>query len=231
MNQFAFRILRQFILPVCLAISLPGYASPRDQVFAPAQDKAQDKAAERTNTLTDQERAEAVKYFEETRQNFLDAIKGLSDVQWKYKAGQDRWSIAEVAEHIAISEETLFGMVTGQLMRTPAAPEKKEAAKGKEAIIRASIMNRSVKAQAPEMLKLANRWATQEDLVKAFNASRDKTISYIKESQDDLRSHFYAHPVFKDLDAYQWLIFISGHSARHTAQINEVKEDPGYPKK
>jgi len=219
MNHSVFRILRQFILPACFAISLP--------VFAVAQEKA----AEKKSALTDQERAEAVKYFEETRQSFLDAIKGLSDAQWRYKAGPDRWSIAEVAEHIAVSEETLFNLVTKQLMQAPAAPEKKEAAKGKEALIRTSITNRSVKAQAPEMLKPTNRWATQEELVKVFNASRDKTVAYIKETQDDLRSHFYAHPVFKDLDAYQWLIFISGHSARHTGQINEVKEDPGYPKK
>lgn len=219
MNHNVFRILRQFILPACFAISLPVFAT------------AQDKSAEKKSALTDQERAEAVKYFEETRQSFLDAIKGLSEAQWKYKAGPDRWSIAEVAEHIAVSEETLFNLVTGRLMQTPAAPEKKEAAKGKESLIRASITNRSVKAQAPEMLKPTNRWATQEELVKAFNASRGKTISYIKETQDDLRSHFYAHPVFKDIDAYQWLIFISGHSARHTAQIIEVKEDLGYPKK
>ncbi len=223
MNHFAFRILRQLILTACFAIILP--------VFTPAQDKAQDKTAEKKGALTDQERAEAVKYFEETRRGFLDAVKGLSEAQWKYKAGPDRWSIAEVAEHIAVSEETLFGMVTGRLMQTPPAPEKKEAAKGKEDLIRASITNRSVKAQAPEMLKPTNRWATQEELVKAFNASRDKTINYIKETRDDLRSHFYAHPAFKDLDAYQWLIFISGHSARHTAQINEVKEATGYPKK
>jgi uncharacterized damage-inducible protein DinB len=219
MNHSVFRILRQFILPACFVISLPG--------FVPAQDKA----AENKGALTDKERAEAVKYFEETRQNFLDAIKGLSEAQWKYKAGPDRWSIAEVAEHIAVSEETIFNLVTMRLMQTPAAPEKKEAAKGKEALIRSSVTNRSVKAQAPEMLKPSNRWATHEELVKAFNASRDKTISYIKETKEDLRSHFYEHPVFKDLDAYQWLIFTSGHSARHTAQINEVKEDPGYPKK
>jgi len=219
MNRSVFHLFRQFILPACFALTLP--------VFAVAQDKS----AEKKNALTDGERAEAVKYFEETRQNFLNSIKGLSEAQWKYKPGPDRWSIAEVAEHIAVSEETLSGIVTRQLMQSPAAPEKKEAAKGKEALIRAAITNRSVKAQAPEMLKPTNRWATQEELVKAFNASRDKTVSYIKETQDDLRSHFRPHPVFKDLDGYQWLILISGHSARHTAQINEVKEDPGYPKK
>jgi hypothetical protein len=219
MNQTVFSILRQFILPACFAISLPVFVT------------AQDKSAEKKSALTDQERAEAVKYFEETRKSFLEAIQGLSEAQWRYKAGPDRWSIAEVAEHIAVSEETIFNLVTERLMQTPAAPEKKEAAKGKEALIRDSITNRSVKAQAPEMLKPTNRWATQQELVKAFNARRDKTISYVKETQEDLRSHFYPHPAFKDLDAYQWLIFISGHSARHTAQINEVKEDPGYPKK
>jgi uncharacterized damage-inducible protein DinB len=213
------RIFRRFILPACFAVGLP--------VFGAAQEKAADKKI----ALTDQERAEAVKYFEETRRSFLDAVKNLSDAQWRYKAGPDRWSIAEVAEHIAVSEETIFNMVTKQLMQTPAAPEKKEAVKGKEALLRSALTNRGVKAQAPEVLKPANRWATQEELVKAFNASRDKTVSYIKETQDDLRSHFYAHPVLKDLDAYQCLLSISAHSARHTAQINEVKEDPGYPKK
>lgn len=219
MSCSVYHVLRQFILPACFAIILPVFGA------------AQEKVAEKKSALTDQERAEAVKYFEETRQSFLEAVKNMSDAQWRYKAGPDRWSIAEVAEHIAVSEETIFNMVTKQLMQTPATPEKKEAVKGKDALLRAALTNRGVKAQAPEILKPVNRWATREELVKAFNASRDKTISYIKETQDDLRSHFYAHPVFKDLDAYQCLLSISAHSARHTAQINEVKEDPEYPKK
>ncbi len=180
--------------------------------------------------LTAEERAEAAKYLAETRKNFLESVKGLSEAQWKFKPALDRWSVAEVAEHIAISEETLFGMVTNQIMKSPAAPEKKEAAKGKEKLLPGMLTDRSSKFQAPEMLKPTNRWASQAELVKAFNASRDKTIAYVKTSQDDLRSHFGAHPVLKDLDAYQWLFLISGHSARHTAQILEVKADPNFPK-
>ena len=33
------------------------------------------------------------------------------------------------------------------------------------------------------------------------------------------------------LDAYQWLLFISAHSERHTKQILEVKADPNFPQK
>lgn len=181
--------------------------------------------------LTADERKEAVKYLEETRKNFLESVKGLSEAQLKFKAAPDKWSVAEVAEHIAVSEETIFGMVTDRIMKSPAAPEKKEAAKGKEKLLPALLTDRSSKFQAPEMLKPTNRFASQAELVKAFNASRDKTIAYVNTSQDDLRSHFGPHPVLKDLDAYQWMFLIAGHSARHTAQINEVKADPNFPKK
>lgn len=182
-------------------------------------------------TLTDAERKEAIKLLEETRKNFLDAVKDLSEAQWKFKAAPDRWSVAEVAEHIAVSEETLMGLVTERIMKSPATPEKKETAKGKDAQLRNQVVDRSTKVQAPEMLKPTNRWATQGDLVKAFNASRDKTINYIKTSQEDLRSHFGPHPILKDLDAYQWITLIAAHSARHTDQIKEVKADQSFPKK
>jgi len=32
------------------------------------------------------------------------------------------------------------------------------------------------------------------------------------------------------MDAYQYLVLMSGHTRRHTAQWNEVKQDPKYPK-
>lgn len=181
--------------------------------------------------LTADERKEAVKYLEETRKNFLESVKSLSEAQWKFKAAPEKWSIAEAAEHIAVSEETLMSLVTDRIMKSPAAPEKKEAAKGKEKLLPAMLTDRSSKFQAPEMLKPTNRWTNQADLAKSFNASRDKTIAYVNTSQDDLRSHFGPHPVLKDLDAYQWIFLIAGHSARHTAQINEVKADPNFPKK
>ena len=47
----------------------------------------------------------------------------------------------------------------------------------------------------------------------------------------DLRGHAAPHPAFRMLDGYQWILLLSGHAARHTAQIEEVKRAPGYPAK
>jgi hypothetical protein len=81
------------------------------------------------------------------------------------------------------------------------------------------------------MLKPTNRWATRDALAKDFIAARQKTIDYVKTTSDDLRGHFAPHPAFKDLDGYQWVLLLAGHSARHTAQIEEVKTGAGYPSK
>jgi hypothetical protein len=181
-------------------------------------------------TLTPEERESALKSFQTTRDNFLKSIAGLSQKQWTFKPAPDRWSVAEVAEHIAVSESSLSGLVEQKIMMSPAAPEKREQVKGKDEMILQRVPDRSRKAQAPEFLRPTGRWATEADLTKAFEESRKATMDYIRTTNDGLRDHFFDHPVFGTLDGYQWLLLISSHSARHTAQIEEVKADPNFPK-
>ena len=179
--------------------------------------------------LTQQERDALGKHLDQTRQAFLASIAGLSDAQWTFKAAPDRWSIAEVAEHIAVSETTIRELVTGQVMKGPAVPRNADPLADHAMVT--LLLDRSNRFQAPEMLKPTNRWASRDALVKEFVAARDKTAAYVKTTTDELRTHAAPHPVFKMLDGYQWLLLLSGHAARHTAQIEEVKTAPGYPAK
>jgi DinB superfamily len=181
-------------------------------------------------TLTKEERDRAVEYLKQTRKDFLAAVEGLSEAQWKFKAAPDRWSIAEVSEHIAVTEDTIWKLVSEKIMKSPAAPEKAAEAKGKDQVILTKIPDRSRKAQAPEQLRPTGRWATRAALAKDFETTRGGEIAYLTETKEDLRNHFEDHPFLKTMDAYQWLIFNGAHCKRHTAQILEVKADPKYPK-
>ena len=189
---------------------------------APARTSAAD-------TLTPKERDAAVKYLEETREKFLASVTGLSEAQWKYKSAPDRWSVAEVAEHVALSEGIILQLITDRVMKTPAA--KTPAPATADDMVVKMILDRSGKFQAPEMLKPTGKWATREELTKDFLAGRERTIAYVKGTQEDLRAHSAPHPVLKTLDAYQWVLLLAAHSARHTAQIEEVKTSPGFPGK
>lgn len=179
--------------------------------------------------LSQKDRTAAVKYLEETRAKFLASIDGLSDAQWTFKAAPDRWSIAEVAEHIAVSETTILQLVTDRILKSPKAPAGE--VRPADAKVIEVITDRSAKAQAPEFLRPTNRWSTREALTNDFEAARKRTIEYIKTTQDDLRGHSMAHPAMKTIDGYQWVLLLAAHSARHTAQIEEVKAAAGYPKR
>jgi hypothetical protein len=191
---------------------------------------AQTAATPAPTTLTAEEREVALKSLQATRDAFLKSIAGLSEKQWRFKPAPDRWSVAEVSEHIAVAESTIFGLVETKFMTSPAAPEKRAEVAGKDQLVLTKVPDRSHKVQAPEFLKPTNRWATEADLVKAFEASRQETIDYIRTTNDDLRDHFGPHPVLGTLDCYQWILLISAHSERHTEQIEEVKADPNFPK-
>lgn len=183
-----------------------------------------------SQTLTAHEREFVLQELQRTHDKFLQSIAGLSQKQWTFKPGPDRWSVAEVAEHITVAESAIFGLIQKQIMTSPAAPEKREQVKGKDEMILQRMPDRSHKAQAPEFLRPTGRWATEADLAKAFEESRKATMDYARTTTDDMRDHFFDHPVFGTLDAYQWLLLLSSHSERHTAQIEEVKADPNFPK-
>jgi hypothetical protein len=118
-------------------------------------------AVTESGTLTKEERDRAVEYLKQTQKDFLAAIAGVSEAQWKFKAGPDRWSIAEVSEHIAVTEDTIWKLVNEKIMKSPATPEKATEAKGKDEVILTRVPDRSRKAQAPEQLRPTGRWATR----------------------------------------------------------------------
>ena len=183
----------------------------------------------RAQSLTQEERDKALKYLQTTRANVVEATKGLSPAQWNFKPAPDRWSVAEVTEHIAAAEDFLMGMVNEKLMKAPARTEAEDV-KAIDDLVLQRIPDRTNKVQAPEPLRPTNRYGSPEASLKHFEESRAKTIEFLKNTSD-LREHAVDSPFGKKLDGYEWVLFAAAHSERHTKQINEVKADPNFPKK
>jgi uncharacterized damage-inducible protein DinB len=182
-----------------------------------------------SQTLTQADRDQALQYLESSRQGVLTATASLSEAQWNSKPAPDKWSVAEVVEHVAAAEDYLMGMLTSKVMPAPARPAADDV-KAIDAMVLANVPDRSHKAQAPEPLKPTNRFGSPEGSLKHFTETRAQTEEFLK-SHNDLRDHAIDSPMGKKLDAYEWILFVAAHSERHTQQINEVKSDPNFPKK
>ncbi len=183
----------------------------------------------RAQETTQADKDKALAYLESTKKGVLDATKGLSEAQWNFKPASDRWSVAECVEHIAAAEDFIRGMAVDKVMKAPAAPGR-DTAKIDAGIV-AMIPDRSQKAQAPDELKPTNRFGSPEGSLKHFVESRTATENFLKDTPD-LRAHAVDSPIGgPKLDAYEWVLFVSAHSQRHTKQIEEVRANENFPKK
>src|SRR5258708_11654267 len=185
-------------------------------------------AAASAQEVTPAERDRALQYLESTKKNVLEATKGLSQAQWNFKPAPDRWSVAQVMEHIAASEDFIRdNLLKEKVMVSPPGPPGRDMKKTDEAVV-VMVPDRTHKAQAPEPLVPNNRFGSPEGSVKHFVESRATTEQFLK-STAGLRDHVMDGPVGK-MDGFEFILFIAAHIERHVKQINEVTADPNFPK-
>ena len=186
-------------------------------------------ASAKAQDVSQADKDRALQYLESTKKGVLDATKGLSEAQWNFKPAPDRWSVAQVMEHLAAAEDLLRGMTQEQVMKTPVVPVRdvEETKKADEGVL-AMVPDRSHKVQAAEPLQPTNRFGSPTAAQKHFAESRAVTEEYLKNATG-LRAHLSDSPLGK-LDGYEWVLLIAAHSERHTKQMLEVKADPNFPK-
>ena len=179
-------------------------------------------------TLSPEERKFAVDYMEQTRKGLLMDIKGLSEQQLNFKPSPQKWSIAQCVEHIAIAEIALMKILQESLDQ-PADPSKRAEITASDTTVLRVVTDRSHKSTAKEFLQPDDKFADYNAALQGFIDRRNKNISYIISTQDDLRNHFCSHAIMGRIDGFQYLLLISAHCKRHTLQIEEVMADPNFP--
>jgi hypothetical protein len=116
-------------------------------------------------------------------------------------------------------------------MKSPVNPEKRSDIKLTDLEFVNMIQDRSKKAQAAEPLQPKNiKYPSVGDAIADFKMIRTDHIKYMKTSTEDMRNHVVTMP-FGSIDCYQLYLMLAAHSNRHTQQMNEVKNSPGFPAK
>ena len=167
-------------------------------------------------------------YFEETTVNLQDEISGLSEEQMHFKPSENEWSISQCIEHIILTEKMLFEMAKSELKKAE-NPELKGEVKFKDEDLIEGIKDRSKKAQATDELTGDGQYNNPETAMAAFNEQRQIILDFIEKTPvETFRNHISDSP-FGAVDAYQSMLFIAGHTGRHTLQIEEVKASEDFP--
>ena len=131
---------------------------------------AQPASAQTAAQISETERAALVQHLTTIRDQVIAESAKLTDAQWTFKAAPDRWSVAEVVQHLVLAEPFLFATQQKLLSAPPATAEQLAATKGKEEMIRKVIPDRTKKVQAPEPLQptTATKVGGQAETIAAF---------------------------------------------------------------
>ena len=168
-------------------------------------------------------------YYQETLTNLSNVVAGLNAEQLHFKAADSVWSISQVLEHILLTEKMLSEHIQNN-MAQPANPERRaEIQYSDDEIIQMSL-DRSEKYKAPTILIGKGKYSKPQDALDELAQQREELLTFLDSvAVEDLRNHVSDSPSGAS-DAFQSLLFMAGHTARHTAQIEELKAHPDFPK-
>ena len=142
------------------------------------------------------------------------------DEWWAKKPAPDKWSVAEVVEHLSLVEPMLFGMAQ-QALAQPSDPNWARVAGQLTTEQQLGFLaNRTQKFQAPEPAQPKGSLSRAEALSR-FAGARQVTTEYVRRTSDAVDEHVAALPMGQ-MTVHQLLTMIGGHNLRHNAQIAEV---------
>jgi hypothetical protein len=162
---------------------------------------------------------DALEYLTETRDGVLEAVKGLSEAQWRFKPAPDRWSALENMEHLTLVGGRVAELL-GRLDQAPAAPTDRDPGPIDVFILK-DALDRSKTFPTPPATFPAGGM-TPAEAVEQFSIRHASVVDCLTLGLA-LRRNLISHPVYGPLDGYQWILVYAAHNARHTEQILELE--------
>ena len=168
--------------------------------------------------------AETMTFVEEKRRELLQSFEGVDGDRLCGRAAPDRWSVAEILEHLRMVESGVARLITKRV------GQAKEAGLGEEksiapvlpsfdrysAILEKAVMQSPATVQPRADIDISD---ALEGLESSREALRAAVVSATGLSLGEIK---HTHQILGELDLYQWLIFVGHHEGRHKKQIERT---------
>lgn len=167
---------------------------------------------------------EVVDYLVTAKAHLHDAVETVSAGRRDAKPSPERWSVAEVLEHLALINTGITHLVTTRVAKAREAglgPER-ETSSVIWTLDVARALDRRERITAPERSR-PHQGLTADAAWQAIDAShlalRDAVVAGDGLALGEIS---YPHPFLGPLNLYQWVAFAAAHEFRHAAQIREI---------
>ena len=174
---------------------------------------------------TEADRSYTVDNLKRTRDELTRETQNLTNAQWHFHESPDRWSIAEVVEHLALWEISCAREI-GMGIRNKPQPELNQTSKPDSYY--AEWIMEPAPHKSPDFSRPSGFIEGKNNLL-FFTKLRDQTIDFVNTTQADMRAHFELTATDNPRNMHQVYTYQWGHVDRHLRQIRKIKAHPNYP--
>ena len=169
---------------------------------------------------------EVLDYLDAQRNDLRAAVDAVPVNARNTQPAPDRWSVAQVLEHVAIVHDRVAIGVSkwiAEARQKGLGPET-ETSSLLKSIPSALVLDRTRRFEAPEAIRPGK------------DVDADSAWTQLEQARENLRAAFLtgdglaleqvveAHPVLGPINVYQWVLFNASHEARHILQIREIAQ-------
>ncbi|MEP7064663.1 MAG: DinB family protein [Gemmatimonadota bacterium] len=168
---------------------------------------------------------ELIEYIAEHRRRVHEAVAEIPSHLTGRRPSRDQWSVAEVVEHLSITEHGIARLLTKYVTAARAngvGPDPDTSSVVASYANPGAMTDRSTKLVAPPPVRPTGTIDANAG-TQALVMSRAAMISALQNANGvSLEQLTHPHPALGPLNMYHWAVFVGLHDVRHAAQIRDI---------
>ena len=150
-------------------------------------------------------------------------IESLDDATVCRLPDGEKWTIANVVEHVSLVESNMIKICSKLLGKAEAENMLADGnIAASDTFKEKAIEIATMKLEAPQFVQPTCEATLQQSMEK-FSENREKLYELKSQFEKfDSNGHRFPHPFLGDLSAGEWLMLIGGHKLRHLKQIEKL---------
>ena len=155
---------------------------------------------------------------------FCSTLSALTDEQTAALPEGEKWSVAQIVEHVSLVEGGISRICSRLLSKAEADGRMNNGTLDLAEFMKKADAITDVKLEAPEIVHPVNGRSVAESLrVMEENA---RSINELRPQFEkfDGGAPTFPHPYLGEMSALEWLVLAGGHKIRHLRQIKRLLE-------
>ncbi len=161
------------------------------------------------------------------RTKLKETLAGLTEHQAAALADGEKWSIAQIAEHVSMVGNGMYRICSKLLSKAEQAGQLCDGRVDLNSFYEKAQGIADVKLEAPDIVHPTGTKSIAES-IESLDKTREafETLRPMFEKYDATEPKF-PHPYLGDMTAVEWLAMYGGHEGRHLRQIKRLLERVG----